>query len=146
MRGQYTDQAQNAFKGQPKPKKPSEAKRYPPPLSVRLTDEERAILERKAGDLSLSAYIRLAVLGENAPKHRTRSKKPVQDHELLGQLIGALGKSNVPNNLNQLTKAVNRGDLPLAGEAELDLKKAAFELAAIRHLLMTALGLKDGEQ
>jgi len=144
MSGQYTEQAQNAFTGQPNLKSNTLAKRYPAPLSVRFTDEERAVLEKKAGDLTLSAYIRLAVLGDDAPKQRTRSKKSVQDFEALGQVLGALGRSNIPNNLNQLTKAVNRGDLPLADDIALDLKQAAFEIAAIRHLLMTALGLKDG--
>lgn len=144
MSGDITQQAQNAFKGQPKHSDKNGVKRYPAPLSVRFTDEERALLESKAGDLTLSAYIRLAVLGEDAPKHRTRSKKSVKDFEALGQVLGALGRSNVPNNLNQLTKAVNRGDLPLADDVALDLKQAAFEIATIRHLLMTALGLKDG--
>ena len=143
MSGPFTEQAQNAFLGKPNPKKQGSAKRYPPTLSVRFTDEERAALERKAGDLTLSAYIRLAALGHDAPKHRTRSKKSVQDFEALGQVLGALGRSNVPNNLNQLTKAVNRGDIPLADDIALDLKQAAFEIATIRHLLMTALGLKD---
>ena len=139
MSGDRIEQAQSAFKNK------KTAKRYPTPISVRFTDEERTLLEDKAGHLTLSAYVRLCVLGETAPKHRTRGKKTVQDHEALGQVLGCLGRSNVPNNLNQLSKAVHRGDLPLPDGVAADLKQAAFEIAYIRNLLMTALGLKDGD-
>ena len=64
--------------------------------------------------------------------------------EALGQLLGSLGRSNVPNNLNQLTKAVNKGDLLLPDDIAADLKHAAFEIAYMRHMLMTALGLSSG--
>ena len=144
MSGDITDQAQNAFNGKPNSKNDKAKKRYPTPVCVRFTEEEKVLLEEKAGDLTTSAYVRLCVLGENAPKHRTRRKKTVEDHQALGQLLGTLGRSNVPNNLNQLSKAVHRGDLPLSDEAAQDLKQAAFEIAYMRHMLMTALGLKEG--
>ena len=139
MSGDIIQQAQSAFKNK------KLAKRYPAPISVRFTDEERTLLENKAGNLTLSAYVRLCVLGEAAPMHRTRGKKTVKDHEALGQVLGSLGRSNVPNNLNQLSKAVHRGDLPLPDDVAADLKQAAFEIAYMRNLLMTALGLKDGD-
>jgi len=145
MSGDITQQTRSAFKGKPAAKNSTDKKRYPAPISVRFTDEERAILERQAGDLTLSAYVRLCVLGENAPDHRTRRKRTVEDYEALGQLLGSLGRSNLPNNINQLSKAVHRGDLPLADEIALDLKQAAFEIAYMRHMLMTALGLKEGD-
>lgn len=143
MSGDIISQAKNAFKSAPKQPKDKPKTRYPTPISVRFTDEERALLEAKAGDLTLSAYVRLCVLGEDAPKHRTRRKKTVHDHEVLGQLLGSFGRSNVPNNLNQLTKAVNKGELLLSDDIADDLKQAAFEIAYIRHMLMTALGLKE---
>jgi len=142
MSGDIIDQAQSAFIGKPNATNDKPKKRYPTPVCVRFTEEEKTLLDVKAGDLTTSAYVRLCVLGENAPKHRTRSKKAVEDHQALGQLIGALGRSNVPNNLNQLTKAVNKGDLPLPDDIAQDLKQAAFEIAYMRHMLMTALGLK----
>lgn len=145
MSGDIIDQAQSAFKGKPKFNNAKPKKRYPTPVCVRFSDEEKALLTDKAGDLTISAYVRLCVLGKGAPKHRTRSKKAVEDHEALGQLLGSLGRSNVPNNLNQLSKAVHNGDLPLPHDVAIDLKQAAFEIAYMRHMLMTALGLKDGE-
>lgn len=59
---------------------------YGKPVSVRCTDEERAELERKAGDLTLSAYIRYRCIGDATPAHRTRGKRPVKDHEALRHL------------------------------------------------------------
>lgn len=135
MSGDITPKAQNAFKSTPNSESSKPEKRYPTPVSVRFTDDERTLLKDKAGDLTISAYIRLCVLGEDAPKHRTRRKKAVADYEALGQVLGSLGRSNVPNNINQLTKAVNTGDLPLAGEMASDLKQAAFELAYNYHFV-----------
>ncbi|MBL4617770.1 MAG: hypothetical protein JKY46_08735 [Robiginitomaculum sp.] len=144
MSGNIIDQARSAFNGKPNSKNDKPKKHYPTRISVRFTATERALLEEKAGDLTLSAYVRLCVLGKDAPKHRTRRKKTVQDYEALGQLLGSLGRSNVPNNLNQLTKAVHRGDLPLPDDIADDLKQAAFEIAYMRHMLMSALGLSTG--
>lgn len=117
--------------------------RYPSPVTVRLKPEERERLEQAADDLSLSAYIRLCLFGDDAPAHRTRGKRPVKDYQALAQLMGMLGRSNLPNNINQLAKAANQGDVLLPDDAHHDLKTAALEIAAIRLLLIKALGLKD---
>jgi len=82
---------------------------YPKPVCVRFTDEERAELESKAGDLTLSAYVRSRCVGDVAQPHRTRGKRPVKDYEALCQVLGALGKSKLPNNVNQIAKAINTG-------------------------------------
>lgn len=144
MSGDVINQAQSAFGGKPIPSNSKPKKRYPTPISVRFTDEERALLEQQAGDLTLSAYVRICVLRDKAPKHRTRSKKVVQDHELLGKLIGALGRSKLPNNINQLTKAVNNGTLSLDNDVALELERAARDIATMRQILLVALGLKGG--
>ena len=119
-------------------------KAYPKPISVRFTDKERAELESKAGDLTLSAYIRSCCLGDAAPVHRTRGKRPVKDHEALGRVLGALGQSRLSNNLNQLAKAAHSGTLGLQDETEDALISAADDIASIRETLITALGLQGG--
>jgi len=119
-------------------------KAYPKPISVRFTDEERAELERKAGDLTLSAYIRSCCLSDNTPAHRTRGKRPVKDHEALGRVLGALGQSRLSNNLNQLAKAAHSGTLGLQDETEDALISAADDIASIRETLIAALGLQGG--
>jgi len=75
MSGDIIDQAQNAFKGKPKPQNDKATKRYPTPVCVRFTEEEKALLEEKAGDLTTSAYVRLCVLGEDAPKRRAAAAR-----------------------------------------------------------------------
>ncbi len=119
-------------------------KDYPKPISVRFSDEERSELERKAGDLTLSAYIRSRCVGETAPAHRTRGKRPVKDHEALGRVLGALGQSCLSNNLNQLAKAVNAGTLGLPDDSEAALLAAVDDISSIRETLIMALGLQDG--
>ncbi|MXO69050.1 plasmid mobilization relaxosome protein MobC [Altererythrobacter marinus] len=127
--------------------RPTEAakKEYPKPVSVRFTDEERAELERKAGDLTLSAYVRSRCVGDSAPAHRTKGKRPVKDEEALGRVLGALGRSQLSNNLNQLAKAANSGTLGLQEDTEAALQKAAYDIAYIRMTLIKALGLQDAE-
>ena len=75
-------------------------KAYPKPVSVRFTDSERAELESKAGDLTLSAYVRSRCVGDIATAHRTRGKRPVKDYEELSKVLGMLGRSQLPNNVN----------------------------------------------
>ncbi|NVD26815.1 hypothetical protein HUO14_02710 [Parasphingorhabdus flavimaris] len=124
---------------------PKEKKEYPKPLSVRFTDEERAELERKAGNLTLSAYVRSQCVGDVAPPHRTKGKRPVKDEEALGRVLGALGRSQLSNNLNQLAKAAHSGTLGLQEDSEAAILKAACDIACIRLTLIEALGLQDIE-
>ena len=115
----------------------------PPPFSLRLTFEERARLERDAGDMPLGAYIRSRLFDESAP-HRTsrKAKRPVKDHQALANVLGELGKSRIANNLNQLAKASNSGSLPLTPETEKSLQEACAGVQWLRMTLMQALGLQ----
>lgn len=132
---------ESSNKGKPKRKR----KRCPKPVFVRVTEKEREQLERNAGDLTISAYVRSCCIGDNAKPHRTRGKRPVKDYEALCQVLGALGKSKLPNNVNQLAKAVNTGTLGLPEVTEEAILKAAYDIAYIRLTLIKALGLKDSE-
>lgn len=108
------------------------------PLSIRFSDAEKAILQRKAGNLPLGTYIKQVVLGADAKPSRVRH--PVKDGEALGQLLGLLGKSRIANNLNQLAKAANLGALPVLKETEDDLREACGAVFEMRQLLLAALG------
>jgi hypothetical protein len=114
------------------------------PFLVRLTCEERARLEHDATGMSLGAYIRLRLFGENAALRKSRGRQPVKDHEALGRVLGALGGSRLSQNLNQLAKAVNTGSLPVTPETERDLKEACASVALLRAELMRALGASAG--
>ncbi|MFH1555902.1 MAG: plasmid mobilization relaxosome protein MobC [Pseudomonadota bacterium] len=112
------------------------------PLSIRLNDQELAILRQRANGLPLSRYVKQAALGDDAPVARRRLP-PTQDHRSLGNILAALGQSRLANNLNQLAKAVNSGSLPVTVETEADLVQACRDIALIRHTLLAALGVED---
>jgi hypothetical protein len=118
--------------------------RTPAPFSLRLTFEERARLERDAAGMSLGAYVRVRLFGEQVVPRKTRGKTPVKDHEALGRVLGALGGSRLSQNLNQLAKAVNTGSLPVTPETERDLREACAAVGLIRAELMRALGASAG--
>ncbi len=63
----------------------------------------------------------------------------MSDDEALGRVLGALGKSRLSNNVNQLAKAVNIGTLPVTPETESQLKQACADIAVMREELMRAL-------
>ncbi len=111
------------------------------PFCLRLTPEERATLEREAAGLPLGEYIRECVFDENRTKRRTRNKHPVRDHRILSQLLGALGRLRLANNLNQLARSANCGLLNLTPEVKTSLLNACADIRHIREVLMKSLGL-----
>jgi hypothetical protein len=118
----------------------------PAPFSLRLTFEERAALEKAAGDQPLGAYIRSQVLANKARPRRKR-RRPVKDQKALAYVLGELGNSRLASNVNQLAKAVNMGTLPVTPETEKALQEACADIAKMRAMLMRALdfnGLGDG--
>jgi hypothetical protein len=60
-------------------------------------------------------------------------------------VLGALGRSRLSSNLNQLAKAVNTGSLPVTPETEADLRQACRDVAEIRADLLRALGKSPGD-
>jgi len=114
----------------------------PAPFAIRLSPEERAILERRAGNQPLSAYIRECALGSDVRKRRPVRAQRL-DTALLSQVLSALGSSRLSSNLNQIAKAANIGTLPVTPDLEADLRKACDDVAAMRRDLVVALGLKD---
>lgn len=122
---------------------PKSERRAPPPFSLRLTFEERARLERDAGDMPLGAYIRSRLFDQPAGDRPSRkAKRPVKDQQALASVLGELGKSRIANNLNQLAKAANSGSLPLTPETEKSLHEACAGVQWLRMTLMQALGLQ----
>ena len=114
------------------------------PFSVRLSADERARQERDAAGMALGVYIRWRLLDPASPPPRQRGKVPVKDHEALARVLALLGQSRIASNLNQLAKAVHSGSLPLEDELTRDLSEAVGHVAAIRKMLVEALGLDGG--
>ena len=110
------------------------------PLSLRVTFEEKANLEKAAAGMSLSAYMRWKLFDPNSPPKR-RGKSPVKGHRALAQLLALLGQTRLANNMNQLAKAANSGSLPFTPETEEAIVTAAREVAEMRALLIKALDI-----
>ncbi len=112
------------------------------PYSIRFTHEERQQLEQMAHGISWSEFIRSCLFKENVSIRRTKGRSPVKDEQALARLIGVLGQSRIPNNINQLAKAANTGSLPVNPETEKRLNEAYNIIRWMRRQLIQALGLK----
>ena len=112
-----------------------------PPVSVRLSKEERERLDAEAGSLSVSSYIRHRLF--EAPTPRRVYRRPVQDDKALGRVLAALGQSRIGNNLNQLAKAVHSGSLPVTPETEAAILAACASVQQMNGELVKALGLPE---
>lgn len=112
-------------------------------ITLRVTDQEKAQLERDAAGMSRSAYIRKQLFGEAAMPRKTRGKHPVKDYEALGRVLGLLGRSNLPNDLNALNWAVQNQVIKLDAATQCAIRDACKNIAAIRADLIKALGLKS---
>ena len=133
------------------PLKKTRSKPKPPkPYSIRLTDEERAILRRECGSRSWSGHIRKKLFDGQIPAGRTVStRKPrlaPEDHKALAELLATLGGSRLSQNLNQIAKAANMGALPLTPDLVTELHQAFADIQHMRFELISALGLRDGRQ
>jgi hypothetical protein len=118
-------------------------KKRTPPFSLRLTFEQRARLEQEAAGSSLSAYIHERLFGAEAPPaRRKRGKSPVKDQQAIAELLAKLGQSRLSSNLNQLARLANLGALPVTPDTETAIIEAADDIAAMRKLLIEALGLE----
>jgi len=113
------------------------------PVSIRLTAEERARLQRRAGSLGLSSYIRARLFEDGADVRRPRGRFPVKDQQALAQVLGLLGKTALSSNVAELAKAARVGTLPVSEETDTALRAACADIAAIKAAVMQALGIQE---
>lgn len=119
---------------------PEKAKRASP-LSLRLSADERAMLEDHAGRQSLNAYIK-SRLFDDAPRKKARGHRVVQDYEALARVLSALGQTEVFANLSSLIEQLESGAVTLSPEAEEEIGIACACVLLMRDDLVQALGLQ----
>ncbi len=102
-------------------------------VTIRLNEAEATELNNRAENqsLTLAGYFRSAVLNTPPPP---QSRRPPVDKEILGQLLGKIGR--IGNNINQLARVANAGSWPDSQQ----LNSACDDIQEIRHTLMLALG------
>ena len=120
---------------------PKSSAKRPTPFSLRLTADERAYLEAKAGNRPLGAYIRAQLLGDRVEKRR-ELRSPQIGQEQYAALLAALGDSRLSSNLNQLAHHANMGTLDVSEDVQQQLQDAYGAVIAMREALFMALGLK----
>ena len=121
------------------------AKKYPPPFSLRLSNEERAELTKLAEGRPLGQFIKDAIFAKGLRPASSR-KVPHHDRKQLAKLLGALGKSRIASNINQLAKAANSGSLPVNNEVLESLNESVTAIQWMRDTLIKAMGLKPQSQ
>ena len=117
----------------PKSRSGSEVRQRGGLIAFRVSESERAELEKKADrvGLTLGSYIRQCAL--SAPQTRAVRRPPI-DQKILAQLLGQLGR--VGGNIHQIAKHMNFGTGVLDDEVRTAL--TAFEGAAAS--IMEAMG------
>lgn len=112
------------------------------PFPVRLTDDERAELERRAGPMAVGSYVKCVLFAEGDKRRNHRSRAPVKDHAALASMLAQLGASRTAEWLAMLAEAARSGTLPVDEETTMKLDRACHDVLVIRLLLMQALGIQ----
>lgn len=115
------------------------------PFAIRLTEEERKELERRAGEMAVGSYMK-TVLFAGGGERRRGARKPVKDHAALAQVLACLGASRLPESLDRLAKAAESGLIEWDEDAPVAIKRACEDIAVMRLLLMRALGFRLPEE
>lgn len=115
-------------------------KARPAPLSLRLSSEERASLERAAGGMPLGTHIK-SILFDGAAQ-RVHRPSPVRDERTMAQILARLGGSGLAAHMNALVDAARSGSLACDDEIAALLRAACADIATMRSMLVAALGLK----
>ncbi|MEP5729631.1 MAG: hypothetical protein ABJL67_09660 [Sulfitobacter sp.] len=121
---------------------PQKKKKRVAPVSVRLSAEERAMLEEQAGGLSLSAHIRERLFGEEVKPRKSRRRTPVKDHKSLAKVLRLLGETNLARDLESLQWSVEEGQVCLSAKSEELLRLACVAVIEMRKDVLRALGLR----
>lgn len=114
--------------------------RRPAPFSIRLNADERAYLERKAGNRPLGTYIRARLLdGQGAARKAVKS--PPHDYAALARILGMMGKSEQVSCLFLLLAAAEAERIDMAEKERAALHEACGHIREMRAALISALGL-----
>jgi hypothetical protein len=114
-------------------------------LSIPLTHALKAELERRAGRRPVSVYARevLFPANDNAPRKTRAPRHNRIDRQALASILAKLGASQASASLEELARLARLGALPITPEVESALLQACADIAAIKALLMKAMGIRE---
>ena len=119
------------------------------PISIRFTADELCELERLAGDLPLSTFVRQRLFDSegscaNAKRPHPSGRLSVQDRQkLLAQILLKLGQLECVGSVDETLAAIQSGLIDASPELCISLDALTRELAIIRVELLKALGLRS---
>lgn len=143
LHGQYNEAARSGPVSAAETPKGKHKRKRKPPVSIRFSDEERAMLEQYAEGKPLGPYIKACVLKTHRIKRKPRNKTPSLREEALARALRRLGHAGIFGLLNDVLEGGENGRLALTGDEDRALRHAAFELIALRGDLMAALGMRS---
>lgn len=120
-------------------------KRRPSPVSLRLTDDQRSQLLKRAGSQPLSTYIKNVLFDADAPLPRHAPRHVSADQAELAKILAWLGRTEIATHLAILAEATKSGSLVVTPPVAQQLNQACNNIAAMRTALMQAMG-KQTEQ
>lgn len=111
-------------------------------LSVPLSPEQRAELARRAGRNPISVYARgqLFPANDNAPVAKARPHSP-EKAAFAAKVLATLGPLHT--SLTTIAHGLASGLLPFTPDTEAAILKACADIAAMKSLLMKALGIRE---
>ncbi|KAA3516985.1 plasmid mobilization relaxosome protein MobC [Agrobacterium vitis] len=110
------------------------------PVTIRLTEAERAQLEEMADAMTLSTYIRACLFAKEEKRRKRRPGSAVADKKAIAEALALLGQSRMASNLNQLAHQANIGALVIEDRERAKIEEAYGYILSLRTLLMAALG------
>lgn len=113
------------------------------PVSIRMSADERAALEARAGGQRLSTYVREVLFGDGQGQPGLRRDGP--DRQLHGRVLAMLGKSGLATTLQSMALMAATGVLYVDEETEAYLRRACEDVRELRDLLMRSLGKEPPE-
>lgn len=116
---------------------PDLIKNGPAPFSIRLTQQEREQLEKRAAGQPLGTYIREQIF------RKAKSDASSSRRKAIAQILGKLGQSELSRSLATLAEAAQLGILPVTSETEDALRGAARDIHVMKDMLMKALRTKE---
>lgn len=110
-------------------------------LSVPLTPERHAELERRAGRQPVSAYVRGLLFPANDNSPARKHRRTFKEAAALASVLALLGP--VAQVLKQLAQGIASGLIPFEPDTEAAILKACRDIAEMKALLMKALGIRE---
>jgi hypothetical protein len=111
------------------------------PFSMRLTFEERANLESRAGEKSLAEFVRSELFSKDEIENR---KEKYKGRTECAKILGLLGRSELAKNLNELSQAAKSGSLIVSPDTQVMLDQSIADIHMMRNALLNELGVQSG--